>query len=94
MIYTQPVVYEFPNLKVPAVLIIGQRDRTALGRDLAPPNVAAKLGNYPELGREAARRIPRARLIPLDGLGHAPMIEAPERFYQALDAALGDRSPR
>jgi pimeloyl-ACP methyl ester carboxylesterase len=94
MIYTQPVVHEFPNLKVSAVLIIGQRDRTALGRDLAPPEVAAKLGNYPELGREAAKRIPGARLIPLDGLGHSPMVEAPERFYQALDEALGNSSPR
>jgi hypothetical protein len=30
----------------------------------------------------------------MDGLGHSPMIEAPERFYQALDEALGDRAPR
>jgi len=94
MIYAQPVLYEFPNLKLPVVLIIGQRDRTALGKDLAPPDVAAKLGNYPELGLEATKRIPGARLIPLDGLGHSPMIEAPKRFYQALDEAMGDRSAR
>jgi pimeloyl-ACP methyl ester carboxylesterase len=52
------------------------------------------LGNYPELGRDVAKQIPGARLIPLDGLGHSPMIEAPERFYQALDEALGDSSQR
>lgn len=90
MIYTQPVVYEFSQIKVPTVLIIGQRDRTAIGRDLAPPAVAATLGDYPALGKATAQAIPGARLIPLDGLGHSPMLEAPARFYQALDAALGD----
>lgn len=90
MIYTQPVVYEFPQIKAPTVLIIGQRDRTAIGRDLAPPAVAAALGDYPALGKAAAKAIPGARLIPLDDLGHSPMLEAPARFQQALDAALGD----
>jgi pimeloyl-ACP methyl ester carboxylesterase len=90
MIYTQPVVHEFPEIKVPTVLIIGQADRTALGKDRTPPAIAATLGNYPELGKEAARRIPGAKLIPLDGLGHAPMLEAPDRFYKALDDALSE----
>lgn len=88
MIYTQPVVHEFRGIEVPTVLIIGQRDRTALGRDVAPADVAAKLGNYPALGREAAQAIPGARLLPLEGLGHAPMLEAPERFFRSLDDAL------
>jgi pimeloyl-ACP methyl ester carboxylesterase len=94
MIYTQPVVHEFPLLRVPTVLIIGQRDRTAVGRDAAPPEVAARLGDYPVLGREAAQAIPGARLIALDGLGHSPMLEAPERFERALDDALGADMPR
>jgi hypothetical protein len=49
MIYTQPVVYEFPQIKVPTLLIIGGKDRTALGRDLVSPAVRDRLGNYPEL---------------------------------------------
>jgi pimeloyl-ACP methyl ester carboxylesterase len=93
MIYTQPVVHEFAQLRVPTVLIIGQRDRTAVGRDMAPPEVAAKLGDYVTLGREAAQRIPGARRIDLDGLGHSPMLEAPERFERALDEALGADAP-
>jgi pimeloyl-ACP methyl ester carboxylesterase len=88
MIFTQPVVYEFPDIRVPTVLIIGQADRTAIGKDAAPSSVQEKLGDYPTLGKEAAAKIPGAKLIPLEGLGHAPMIEAPERFYQALDQAL------
>lgn len=88
MIMNQPVVYEFAQIHVPTVLIIGQRDRTAVGKDAAPADVRETLGNYPVLGREAASRIPGAKLIPLEGLGHSPMIEAPERFHKALDEAL------
>lgn len=40
MIFTQPVVYEFENIKMPTLLIIGQRDRTALGKANAPEEVA------------------------------------------------------
>lgn len=88
MIYTQPVVYEFPQIRVPTVLIIGQRDKTVIGKEGTPPEIAEKLGDYATLGKEAAARIPGARLIPLEGLGHSPMIQAPDRFYTALDEAL------
>jgi len=90
MIYTQPVLYEFGRLKMPVLLIIGQRDRTAPGRDQAPPEVQAKLGNYPELGRKTAAAIPQARLIELDGLGHMPQIEAFPRFITPLQEFLRD----
>ncbi len=59
MIYTQPVVYELPLLKPPVVLMIGDKDTTAIGKDLAPPEVRAKLGNYPVLGKETVAHIPR-----------------------------------
>lgn len=84
MIYTQPVVHEFGRIAVPTTLIIGQRDRTAIGREGAAPALAAALGDYPALGREAARRIPGARLIEMPGLGHLPQIEAPDRFRVEL----------
>lgn len=80
MIYTQPVVYEFPRIKAPTLLIIGQRDRTAIGRNLAPPAVRAQLGNYPVLGRAAQKAIPGAELVELDGIGHSAHLEAFDRF--------------
>jgi pimeloyl-ACP methyl ester carboxylesterase len=46
------------------------------------------------LNRLSLKRIPGARLIALDGLGHSPMLEAPDRFYRALDEALGPASAR
>jgi pimeloyl-ACP methyl ester carboxylesterase len=80
MIFTQPVIYELENLPMPVLLIIGQRDTTALGKNLVSPEVRAQLGNYPELGRAAAAAIPNAVLVELDGIGHLPHIEAFDRF--------------
>ena len=60
MIYTQPVFYEFEKIGVPVLLLIGDKDTTALGKNLAPPAVRATLGNYPVLGKAAAARIPKA----------------------------------
>jgi pimeloyl-ACP methyl ester carboxylesterase len=84
MIYTQPVIYEFGNIRVPTLLMIGDKDTTAIGKDLAPPEVRATLGNYPELGKQAARVIPHARLIEFAELGHAPQIQDPAAFHAAL----------
>ncbi|MDB6077772.1 MAG: alpha/beta hydrolase fold protein, partial [Akkermansiaceae bacterium] len=70
MIFTQPVVYEFPDLKVPALLIIGDRDRTAIGKAQASPEMAAKMGQYQTLGQKAADTIPGAKLVVIHGAGH------------------------
>ena len=84
MVYTQPVVYEFPTLTVPTLLLIGTKDNTAIGKNLAPPELRGNLGNYAALGKAAAASIPNARLIEFDDLGHSPQIQQPERFHAAL----------
>jgi pimeloyl-ACP methyl ester carboxylesterase len=86
MIATQPVFYEFERITAPVLLLIGDKDTTATGKDLAPPDIRSKLGNYPVLGKEAAKRFPHAQLIEFPDLGHAPQIQAPARFH---DAVLG-----
>jgi pimeloyl-ACP methyl ester carboxylesterase len=88
MIFTQPVLYEFPLLHVPTLLIIGQRDRTAIGRGWASKDVAATLGDYPTLGRKAAAAIPGAKLVEIEGVGHLPQVEAFPRYRDALLAFL------
>jgi len=90
MVFNQPVVYEFPKIAVPTTLFIGQQDRTAIGKDLAPPDVARKLGDYPVLGKRAAAAIPGAALVEFDTLGHSPQVEDPARFNTALLKALAD----
>jgi pimeloyl-ACP methyl ester carboxylesterase len=88
MIQTQPVVYDFPRLQVPTVLMIGTRDTTAIGSDIAPPEVKAKVGHYDVLGPQVAQQIPHAKLIEFEGLGHAPQIQQPEAFDKRLIEAL------
>lgn len=90
MIFTQPVVHEFPRIAVPTVLLIGERDTTAIGKDRAPPEIAEKLGHYADLALEAEERIPNARLITFPELGHAPHIEEHEAFNTTLIEALDD----
>ncbi|MBC2608145.1 alpha/beta fold hydrolase [Pelagicoccus albus] len=80
MIFTQPVVYEFRQLSMPTLLIIGDRDRTALGKDAVSPEERAKLGKYGELGKATQAAIPGSKLVELHGLGHMPHIEAFDRF--------------
>lgn len=90
MIFTQPVLYDLDRLAMPVLLVVGALDRAAPFRESAYPALAAKLGNYPELAREAAKRIPHVNLVELAGLGHVPQIEAPERFNQVLLHALAN----
>jgi pimeloyl-ACP methyl ester carboxylesterase len=88
MIYQQPVCYELAEIKVPTLLIVGQEDHTAPGRDRAPIDLRRNLGNVPELAKKASETIPGARLIELPNVGHIPHLEAPGAFYQAVDDFL------
>ncbi|HEY0099342.1 MAG TPA: alpha/beta hydrolase [Pyrinomonadaceae bacterium] len=95
MIFTQPVLYEFERLKTPTLLIIGQRDRTAIGKDRVPKEVAATMGDYPALGRAAARRIPRASLVEIGEAGHIPQVDSFAKYIRALlDFIAGANSPQ
>ncbi|MCW1884182.1 alpha/beta hydrolase [Luteolibacter flavescens] len=84
MVMTQPVLYEFPDLKVPTLLIIGERDRTAIGKNLVSKDIAATMGQYQDLGKAAAVAIPGAKLVALPGVGHAPQAEAYDDYLRAL----------
>jgi pimeloyl-ACP methyl ester carboxylesterase len=84
MIMVQPVVYEFGNIQVPALLLIGEKDNTAIGKGWSPPEVAQRIGNYKELGPETAKAIRGSILVTFPNYGHAPQIQDPERFHEAL----------
>lgn len=84
MIITEPVVYRFGDISVPTLLLIGQKDTTAIGKNFAPADLKPKLGNYPELGKAAAKAIPGAKLVEFPDLGHAPQMSDPAAFNKAL----------
>ncbi|MGF0237852.1 alpha/beta fold hydrolase [Rhodococcus sp. IEGM1300] len=93
MIFTQPVYYEFKNLKMPTLLLIGTSDTTAIGSDIATPEVKAKLGHYDVLGKQVAKLIPQSTLVEFPDMGHAPQMEEPAQFHQALLSWLNKTNP-
>ena len=88
MAFTQPVLYEFGDLKMPVLLIIGQKDRTALGKAWAPAGVKDRMGNYPELGRRTKAAIPNCRLVEIEGVGHLPQVQRFDAYWQAVEGFL------
>lgn len=84
MIFTQPVVYEFPLVRNKTLLIIGTRDRTAIGKDRVPESERAQLGNYEVLGKKTHKLIYGSKLVELSGIGHMPMIENYEGMMKPL----------
>lgn len=88
MIYEQPVVYEFKNIRTPVLLIMGQEDRTVVGKDQLSDQQKKKYGNYPVLGKLVKQQIPNSRLIELPGIGHIPHIQDQKAFEKALVSFL------
>ena len=88
MIYTQPVFYEFEKLSMPVLLIIGDKDTTAPGKQLALPELRAQLGHYPELAKAAVARMQHGQLVEFPDLGHSPQVQDPAAFHKALLDAL------
>ena len=66
---------DFGRVTAPVLIIHGTLDRSA------------PYGG----GREWALRLPNARLLSLDGAGHAPWIEYPSKMFDATRSFLDDR---
>ncbi|KAA9357386.1 alpha/beta fold hydrolase [Larkinella humicola] len=90
MIYEQPVCYEFERLNPPTLLIIGQADRTVVGKNLLSKDDQAKHGVYPALGKQTVKKMKAGKLVELEGVGHIPHIQEPERFLNALSDFLNE----
>ncbi|SFC12604.1 Pimeloyl-ACP methyl ester carboxylesterase [Flexibacter flexilis DSM 6793] len=91
MIFTQPVCYEFGQIACPTLLIIGDRDNTALGKPLVSEEVRKTMGNYRELGKTTQKQIKNSELVLLPNVGHLPHIEAFELFIKPLEQFLGKK---
>lgn len=91
MVFTQPVVYEFPNIKCPTLLIIGTRDRTALGKPLVSEEVRKTMGLYQHLGKATQQKIAGSKLVEIPNIGHMPHIESFDLFIKPLIDFLGNK---
>ena len=88
MILEQPVAYEFRKISQPTLIIMGQEDRTVVGKNLLSKEEAARHGLYPQLGRMLQQQIKGSRLVELKGIGHIPHIQSLPQFQQAVLAFL------
>lgn len=84
MIYEQPVLYEFNKLRLPTLLIIGELDRTILGKEMLTKEQQQLHGNFPILGNKAKLMIKNSKLIVIAGVGHIPHIQTPSKFNKYL----------
>ena len=84
MIYEQPVVYEMGEISRPTLLIIGQDDRTVVGKNHLPTSLISVAGQYPDLGRKTHTAIKGSTLVEVPDCGHIPHIQKPEEFRNAV----------
>jgi pimeloyl-ACP methyl ester carboxylesterase len=68
LIYSEPVVYDWPRIRVRTLLIGGADDGQ----------------NFPEQASQLVRSIPDADLHLIPNVGHNPHLEAPDRFRPVL----------
>ncbi len=66
--YLDPVVYDWPKIKVKTLVIGGEKD----GQD------------FPALAKHIADTIPGAQLTIIPNAGHVPHLEVPDVFYREL----------
>lgn len=90
MIFREPVCYEFGLLKPPTLLMVGDKDRAAIGKNRVSDEVRATLGQNLELAKKVAAQLPPgSKLITYPGVGHVPHFEATEKFQQDLLEFIG-----
>jgi pimeloyl-ACP methyl ester carboxylesterase len=90
MIYEQPVCHEFGQIKTRTLLVIGQADRTVVGKARVKKELLPHVGQYPELGRTTSRLIPGAKLVEIENVGHIPHMELKDTFHATLLHFLKD----
>ncbi len=85
MIYEQPVCYEIQRLRPPTFLIVGEKDRAALGKNRVSEEVRSTMGRIAEIAKRLEPGLPAgSRLVILPGVGHVPHLQTPARFHEEL----------
>jgi len=66
------------------LLIVGNVDRTIVGKNYLSDSITNQHGNYPALAQHAKKQIPNCKLIIIPGVGHIPHVQEPKRFREAV----------
>ena len=86
--WSQPMIHEIDLVTAPTLIMVGSKDRTAPGRPFASEADRARMGLLVDRAKDAAARMPNARVDVFDGFGHMLHLEAPERFNETVIAFL------
>jgi pimeloyl-ACP methyl ester carboxylesterase len=70
------------------LIIIGQADRTVVGKKLVAKQIVEQYGQYPQLGRTLHELISASTLVELPGVGHIPHVQSPDQFREKVLAFL------
>ncbi|KAJ6785916.1 hypothetical protein PWT90_10195 [Aphanocladium album] len=84
MVLTSPVAHYFGDLTPETLLIVGDKDKTAIGSQWSPPDVQAKLGHFDVLGPQVASQLQNGQLYRFKDLGHAPQLSDPNDFHNVV----------
>lgn len=84
MIYREPVIYEINKIEPPVLLIVGEKDRTTIGRNEVDKETLKKLGNYPILAQEFIKNIRKGKLIMYKDIGHIPHLENRDKYNKDI----------
>ncbi len=89
-----------PKIAIPAVLGLLAMDYRSAVEDLDVPIVAVNSAGHPTDEAAIRQFEPRFRLVPIAGVGHFPMLEAPAQFNRILNRIVeawagleADRNP-
>jgi pimeloyl-ACP methyl ester carboxylesterase len=83
MIWREPVADEIPPLTQPVLFLIGENDHVAPGRNFAPEDRRAAMGQNALLAKELAA-MQDASVNVFQGVGHLIQLEAPQKFNEAV----------
>ena len=84
MIYEQPVLYDYPHLQPPTLLIVGQEDHVAPLSAYASAEVRSTMGRVAELAQRVIKDVPNGTLVVVPNAGHIPHLEQPTVFFPAM----------
>ncbi len=88
--WKEPYIHEIHLVTQPTLILAGTKDRTAPGKAFAPEELRPRMGQIVERAKEAAQRMPHARVEVFEGYGHMLHLETPDAFMAAVTKFFAD----
>ena len=84
MIYREPVRDQYPDIRGPTLMIVGEKDGTAPLKHYAAPDMVASMPPLTAAARDAVKDLRHGSLVVVPDVGHVPHLEAPDAFRKAV----------